>query len=198
MKKKILAFTLLSVLTISSLAGCSDKKKTTVTTNQDAVVTQAPKKPLGPGEEFKANMGEEFKYEKKQMDIKFIEIAQTSAPAADGTVCYAFVFSATNNGKEDINIWMLDDFKIKIDEKDVDREEMYSAISAASGAIAYPDYNRYDSTVKAGESIEGIVPFELKEDWKTMVVEYKPDSSNSNDYIVYEVSKSDVVEKFEQ
>lgn len=198
MKKKILALALLSTLVLSSFAGCSKEKKTTVTTDKNAVVTEAPKKVLGPGEEFKANMGEEFKYEKKQMDIKFIEIAQTSAPAADGTVCYAFVFSATNNGKEDVNIWMLDDFKIKIDEKDVDREEMYSAISAASGAIAYPDYNRYDSAVKAGESIEGIVPFELKEDWKTMVVEYKPDSSNSNDYIVYEVSKSDVVEKFEQ
>lgn len=194
MKKKILALALLSTLVLSSFAGCSKEKKTTVTTDKNAVVTEAPKKVLGPGEEFKANVGDEFKYEKKQMDIRFVEIGQTAADMTDGTVCYAFVFSAKNNGSEDVTIWMLDDFKISVDGKAV--EDMYSAISAANGSIAYPDYKRYDATLKTGESIEGIVPFEVNGDWEKMIIQYKPDSENSNDFITYEVLKEDVVKRY--
>lgn len=194
MKKRIAILSLICMLTISSAAGCNDKKKTKVITNTDgAIVTE--KKVIEPGVEYTAKLGEEFKYEKKNIDIKFLEIAQTVESKKD-TANYAFVFQATNNGSEDITIWMLDDFRITVDGKLLTYDEMFSALSAANAAMVYPDYKKYDSKLASGESITGFVPFEITGDWQNMILEYTPDSENSNDYIRYEVSHSDVVNKF--
>ena len=194
MKKRIAILTLICMLTVSCAAGCNSKGKTKVTTNKDgAVVTE--KKVLEPGVEYTAKLGEEFNYEKKNIDIKFVEIGQTVA-AKDDTVNYAFIFQATNNGSEDVTIWMLDDFRLTVDGKLLTYDEMFSALSAANGKMAYPDYTNYDATLAPGESITGYVPFEITGDWQNMIVEYTPDSENSNDYIRYEISHSDVINKF--
>ncbi len=194
MKKRIAILSLMCMLTISCAVGCNNKEKSKVTTNKNgAVVTE--KKVLEPGVEYTAKLGEEFNYEKKNIDIKFLEISQTVA-AKDDTVNYAFVFQASNNGSEDVTIWMLDDFKLTVDGKLLTYNEMFSALSAANGAMAYPDYKKYDATLAPGESITGFVPFQITGDWQNMIVEYTPDSENSNDYIHYEISHSDVVNKF--
>ncbi len=199
MKKKILALVLLSAMVLTGVTGCKDKdKKTTVKTDGNVVVTTAPSKPTAPGEEFKSAMGEEFNYEKYKMNIKLVELGQTAPSATDGTTCYAFVFSTKNNSDKDIKLWMLDDFAIELDGVAVEWEDMYSAFSTANAALAYEGYSRYDSTLEAGKSIEGIVPFQVSGPWEKMKIEYKPNSDLSNDYIVYELTKDDVTMKFEQ
>lgn len=197
MNKKIVAAFLSMIIAAGCLTGCSGDKKTKVTVNKNGVVTSEPEKVLDPGEEFKSKLGEEFNYEKGNLNICFKEIGQTSRVDGSGERCYALIFNITNNSDKNLRVWMLDGFKVSIDGKELSFNETFSAISAANAAIKYSDYKKYDGDVAAGESLEGCVPFQVKGDWSKMQITYLPDTHNSNDYIVYEVSSDDVVNKYE-
>lgn len=198
MNKKILAAVLSLIMAAGCLTGCSkDKKKPHVTVNENGASSSEPEKVLEPGEEFKSELGKDFKYEKSSLDIRFEEIGQTSKVDGSGERCYALIFSTTNNSDKNLRIWMLDAFKISIDGKELSFSDTFSAISAANAAVKYSDYDKYDAEVEPGTSIKGYVPFQIKGDWIKMKIEYKPDTVNSNDYIVYEISNDDIVKKYE-
>ncbi len=197
MNKKILSAVLSLIMAAACLTGCSDKEKTKVTVNKDGISSSEAKKVLDPGVEYTAQIGKDFKYEKGNLDIRFEEIGQTSRVDGAGERCYALVFTATNNSDKNLRIWMLDAFKVSIDEKELSFNETFSAISAANAVGKYPDYDRFDAEVEPGKSITGYVPFQVKGDWIKMKIEYKPDTVNSNDYIVYEITNDDVVNKYE-
>ncbi|MDO5560394.1 MAG: DUF5067 domain-containing protein [Oscillospiraceae bacterium] len=195
MKKKIFIIALALSLTMMSAAGCGSKKVTTVT-NEGAQTTIA-QKVLPPGVEYTADIGKEFIYENENISITFEEIDQTSKPAQDGRTCMALIFSAVNNSDKAITITMLDDFKVFLDGTEITFDKLFSAVSAATATQLLEGMTRYDATIEKGESIKGFVPFQVYgQDWTTMVVQYKPDAENSNDYIKYEVKKSDIKEIF--
>lgn len=199
MKKR---FTLLAVagfMTVACLTGCGNKNNSTKVIKSDTnyVTQQAPAVTLPPGEEFTAQKGEEFTYEKTGLDVIFTEISLTSdSQDSKGRYSYALLFKATNNGTAKTEVNMFDDFKISADGKEYD-SKMFSAISAANGALAYPGCARYGAELEPGDSIEGFIPFSIDTiDWKTLTVTYKPDRVNSNDTIVYTVDRSELVNKF--
>ena len=56
---------------------------------------------------------------------------------------------------------------------------------------------KFDGTIEPGKSLTGYIPFEIKGDWMKLRLEYKPDTSRSNDYIVYDIAFEDVVKRYE-
>lgn len=196
MNKRIPALVLSCLMVLACATGCEKKiESTKVISSPDAAVTQ---KVLDPGVEYNSELGSVFTYEKKNIDITLIEISKTSKKTdSEGMCCYALFFKAKNNGSEDIDINVLDDFNISTNsEKAVDK--LFSAISAANAALTYQGYTRYDTILKPGEEFMGFVPFQAPEDWTEMRVAYKPDLMNSNDYIVYNLTSNMVLNKYEE
>jgi hypothetical protein len=196
MKKRTAAILLSGLMLAACMTGCKEKKPSTTAVVDSAVnQTQAPEVTLPPGEKFEANKGENFLYEKAGLDINFVEVAMTSEEADNkGRYSYAFVFTAKNNSDAVRTITMLDEFAVSVD--GVEKESIFSAFSAAHGASVYPDYTRYDTEMNPGDEFTGFVPFCIdSQDWSKMTIKYKPDSKNSNDYIVYNVDRSEVLDK---
>lgn len=194
MNRRLMASAMALLMAAACMTGCSKKNDVKVTVNSSGG-SAVQKKELGPGKEFSGKLGENFKYEESNMDVRLVELGQTAPVDADGVRQYAFLFTAVNNSDKDIRIWMLDSIKVAIDGKEIPFESTFSAVSAANAAIKYGEYTRFDDTIKAGESFTGYIPFEIKGDWLNMRLEYKPDSENSNDYIVYDFTTEDVVMK---
>lgn len=199
MKKRLSVLAAAGLMALACLTGCDSSKNASTTVIESGNAPQAHKEEvtLPPGVEYTGVKGEEFVYEKTGLKITFSELALTSDHAdSNGNYTYAVVFSATNDGKETESIRMLDDFQVSADGVDYD-ESMYTAISAANGALAYSGYSRYDADLEPGESITGFVPFSIDSaDWKTMTITYIPALKKSNDTIVYTVDRSDVVNKY--
>lgn len=197
MKKRILVLILAASLTLMSVAGCSNKKSTTVT--NEGAQTAATEKVLPPGVEYTANVGEEFVYKNDNMSITFEEVDQTAETAADKSSCMALIFSATNNSDGDLKISMLDDFSVYLDGNEVTYDKLFTALSAANAALLYNGMKRYDAEIEKGKTVKGFVPFQIySDDWTEMVVQYKPDSANSNDYIKYTVNKADIIQAYKK
>lgn len=195
MKKRIPALVLSCFIVFSCFTGCSEKPETSTIINQPADVTE---KVFAPAVTYAANLGENFKYETGNLDIKFVEVSQTAQdPDSQGNYSYALLFTAVNNSDEIKNVHMLDDFSIEIDGQVFKDQDLFSALSAANAAMIYQGYERYDAELEPGETVTGFVPFKIEGEWESMKVMYKPDSENSKDYIIYEISKDDVVKKYE-
>ena len=196
MKKNKLALLLSCVMLVSSFTGCSNSKsKTEINEGGRPAVTSESQLP--PGEEFKGDFGKEFVYEKKNFSVEFLELAKIKDVDDENGSVYALIFQATNNGDEERQIWMLDDFSIKLDEKETDSSKIYNAYSTSYCALVFSPlglqrYNASDEPLKPGETIKGYVALQLPDDWNIMTVDYKPDSADSNDYITYNVSKNDI------
>lgn len=196
MKKNTIALMLSCVMLISSFTGCSDSKSKTEINEggKPAVTTPSP---LPPGEEFKADFGKEFVYEKKNFTVEFLELAKIKDVEDDDGSVYALVFQATNNGDEERQIWMLDDFNIKLDDVQTDSSKIYNAYATSYCALVFSPlglqrYNASDEPLQPGATMKGYVALQLPDDWNIMTVEYKPNSADSNDYITYNVSKNDI------
>ncbi len=199
MKKRLTALAAAGLMAAACLTGCGNKNSSTTVlkSGNSSSDGQEPEVTLGPGVEYTAQKGEEFTYEKTGLDVNFTEISLTSdRQDSQGRYTYALVFTAKNNGTETTEVHMLDDFSISVDGKEYD-SKIFSAISAANGALAYSGYLRYDAELEPGDSIEGFIPFSIDTiDWKELTVTYKPDRVNSNDTIVYTVERSELVNKF--
>ncbi len=196
MKKNKLALLLSFVMLISSFTGCS-KSKSKTEVNDGGKTPVVTEKQLPPGEEFKADFGKEFVYEKKNFTVEFLELAKIKDVDDENGSIYALIFQATNNGDEERQIWMLDDFNIKLDDEQTDSSKIYNAYATSYCALVFSElglqrYNASDDPLQPGDSIKGYVGFQVPDDWNIMTVEYKPDSSDSNDYITYQVSRNDI------
>lgn len=195
MNKRFTALMAAGLLTVACLTGCGEKSTTKVVDGNAPVVTEAVT--LAPGVEYTANKGEDYNYENLGLTINFSELALTSDSAdAKGRYTYAMVFTAVNNGSETADIRMLDDFEVAVDGVKYE-DSIFTALSAANGALAYPGSERYDARLEPGETISGFVPFGIDTtDWETLTVTYYPDRSRTNDTIVYTVNKSELVIKY--
>lgn len=194
MNKRFSALMAAGILALACFTGCGKDSSTKVI---EAGKPKTEASLLPPGVEYKANKGEEYSYEKLGMQINFTEIALTSEDTdPKGMYSYALVFTATNNGSEVADIRMLDDFEIAVDGKSYG-DDIYTALSAANGAVAYQGMARYDAELEPGETVSGFVPFGLDTtDWKELTVTYYPDRSRTNDTIIYTVDRSELVNKF--
>lgn len=197
MKKNIYALLLSGIMIAMCATGCGDKPSSTVVVDEIPTKEAVTTKVIKPGVEFNASLGEDFTYDEAKLDIKFVEVSQTAAdPDNKGRYSYALVFKAKNNNSETLNINMLDDFAVSIDGTRYGGDELFSALSAANGAVRYQNYVRYDSELPAGEEMTGFVPFSIPvEKWEDMTITYKPYSDFSNDYIVYNVKKAEVINR---
>lgn len=199
MKKRLSVLAAAGLMAIACLTGCNGTQSgsTTVVDQGNIPLREDVAVTLAPGVEYTASKGEDFVYENNGLKVNFNELALTSDSAdSKGRYTYAVVFTATNNGSETVPVRMLDDFKIAADGVEYD-STMYTALSAANGALAYEGYARYDADLEPGQSITGFVPFSIDTvDWKTMTVTYIPALNKSNDTIVYTVDRSELINKF--
>lgn len=194
MNRRFSALAAAGILALACFTGCSNDNSTKVI---EAGNPKAEASILPPGVEYTANKGEDYNYEKLGMQITFTEISLTGEkPDSKGRYTYAMVFTAVNNGDDAADVRMLDDFEISIDGVKYE-DDIYSALSAANGAMAYQGMERFDTELEPGQTFTGFVPFALNTiDWDTLTVTYHPDLTRTNDTIVYTVNKSDLIEKF--
>lgn len=198
MNRKITALMAAALLSVSCLTGCGESKpKTKVIEAGGKISSSEPEVTLPAGVEYTANKGEEYNYENLGLKINFKELALTSDETdSKGKYSYAMVFTASNNGSGTADIRMLDDFCVAVDGVKYE-DTIFTALSAANGLMAYPDFERYDTMLEPGQTITGFVPFGLDTmDWNELEITYYPDRSRTNDTIVYKVARSEVIEKF--
>ena len=80
-----------------------------------------------------------------------------------------FEFEIDNNGKEDLTVSSMICFSAWCDGK------MYTLSLEALGTAMFAGKPQMDTVIEPGKSFTGVVGYEIPEDWKEVIVEFKED-----------------------